>query len=185
LPGTGDDTGTGRNGQTIHSFGWYLKQYVQEGRDKGATVIIASLTPHKSWSADGHLKRDTTHAVWSGQVAKETGAPFIALNELIARRYDALGAEKVSPLYVPTPTENLHTGWDGAVVNAECVVAGLKAMKDDPLAGYFSARGDAVAAVDVSQPEGPVKAAAGGSMDGGGSGAAVTAVGTGNTTAGK
>ena len=186
LSGVGNETGPGRNGATIHSFGWYLQQYVREGRDLGATVIIASLTPHKSWSADGHLKRDTTHAAWSEQVAKETGAPFIALNELIARRYDAMGAAKVTPLYVPTPKENLHTGWDGAVVNAECVVAGLKAMKDDPLAGYFSARGNAVAAVDVSQPEAPVKAADGGSTGSAGAAAMTgTDVGAGNATAGK
>jgi hypothetical protein len=31
-------------------------------------------------------------------------------------------------------------------MNAVCVIEGLKALKDDPLAKYFSAKGEAVAA---------------------------------------
>ncbi len=61
--------------------------------------------------------------------------------------------EKVVPLYVPSPTEKLHTGWDGAVVNAECVIAGLKGMKENPLAPYLSARANDVAPVVLSPSE--------------------------------
>ena len=58
------------------------------------------------------------HAVHSAEVAGETKVPFVNLNELIAREYQKLGMEKVDAFYVPSPKENLHTGWDGAVVNA-------------------------------------------------------------------
>jgi rhamnogalacturonan acetylesterase len=141
LPGTGDETEG-----NLHTFGWYLKRFVEESRAAGATVIICSLTPRKAWTPEGKFVRDnTTHAAWAAQVAKETNAPFIDLYELIARRYEALGPAKVDTLYVPSPTERLHTGWDGAVVNAECVIAGLKALKDNPLAGFFSERAKAIA----------------------------------------
>jgi lysophospholipase L1-like esterase len=150
IPGVGDDTKetTSRSGdpETLHSFGWYLKQYVKETRDKGGIPIIASLTPRKTWAADGtRLVGDSaTHAGWAAQIAKDTGTPFVDLNELICIKYGHLGKEKVDQLYVPSPTERLHTGWDGAVVNAECVISGLKTLKDDPLANYFSARGTAI-----------------------------------------
>jgi hypothetical protein len=62
-----------------------------------------------------------------------------------------MGKEKVDLIYVPNPTpekpkgETVHTGWEGAVMNAEIVVSGLKALKDDPVANYFSEKGVAIA----------------------------------------
>ena len=46
--------------------------------------------------------------------------------------------------------ETVHTGWDGAVMNAERVIAGLKALKDDPVAAWFSAKGQAIAPAEHS-----------------------------------
>ncbi len=158
LRGTGDETQevTDRSGQpaTLHTFGWYLKQFVKETRAQGGTCIICSLTPRKNWVDEQHFRRDnTTHAAWAAEAAKEVNAPFIDLYELIARKYESVGRAQVDLYYMPTPEvaaqtggrpEGLHTGWDGAVVNAECVLSGLKALKDCPLAGMFSTRGKAV-----------------------------------------
>ena len=144
LKGVGDDTQV-TNGETIHSFGWYMKQYVQETRAQGATPIICSLTPRKHWTPDGKFQRDNqTHAAWAGQVAKDTNTPFVDLYNIIADKYDQLGAARVDTLYVPAPKESLHTGWDGAIVNAECVISGLKALPADPLAAFYSARAQAI-----------------------------------------
>lgn len=152
-PETEDVTQRGKT-ETVHSFGWYLEQFVKETRAQGATPIICSLTPRKNWTGEGHFRRDnTTHAAWAAEVAKSTGTPFVDLYELIARKYESLGQEKVTSLYVPSPKENLHTGWDGAVANAECVVAGLKGLKDDPLAPYFSARAKDVTPMTIESAE--------------------------------
>jgi hypothetical protein len=67
---------------------------------------------------------------------------FIDLNEIIARRYDALGEEGVESLFGDPHT---HTSRAGSELNAECVVAGLKALPKDPVAVYFSAKGKIVA----------------------------------------
>jgi lysophospholipase L1-like esterase len=140
-------------GTTVHTFGWYLEQFVKETRAQGATPIICSLTPRKNWTADGHFRRDNiTHVAWAAQIAKTNDVPFVDLYELIARKYESLGREKVDSIYVPSPKENLHTGWDGAVVNAECVLAGLNGLKENPLAPFESARGKAVAPVDLTSP---------------------------------
>ncbi len=157
LKGVGPETeDVSRNGntETVHTFGWYLQQFVKETRAQGATPIICSLTPRKNWTTDGHFRRDnTTHVAWAADVAKSTDTPFVDLYELIARKYETLGQEKVVPLYVPSPKENLHTGWDGAVVNAECVIAGLKGLKENPLASYLSPRASEVAPVVLSPSE--------------------------------
>ena len=141
LSGIGDNTET-NNDEVVHSFGWYLKQFVAETRAQHATPIICSLTPRKAWSADGkQFKRDNrTHAAWAQQVAQATDTPFIPLYDLIATQCEQLGRDKVDTLYVPSPKEKLHPGWDGAVINAGCVIAGLKALPNDPLEKYFSAR---------------------------------------------
>ncbi len=87
---------------------------------------------------------------WAAEVAKETKTLYVDLYELIARKSESLGQEKVDSLYAPAATERLHTGWDGAVVNAECVISGLNGLKENPLAPYLSARGEAVTPVDLN-----------------------------------
>jgi lysophospholipase L1-like esterase len=139
--------------EIVHSFGWYLQKFVTETREQGGTPIICSLTPRKAWTADGHFRRDNaTHVAWAAQVAKTNGVAFVDLHELIAGKYESLGQEPVDELYVPSPTEKLHTGWDGAVINAECVIAGLKGLKENPLAPFLSARGRRVAPIVLPSP---------------------------------
>jgi lysophospholipase L1-like esterase len=154
LNGIGAETETVvKNGktETVHTFGWYLEQFVKETREQGATPIICSLTPRKGWTDDGRFRRDnTTHAAWAAEVAKEENVPFVDLYETIARKYETLGPKTVDAFYVPSPKEKLHTGWDGAVINAGCVIAGLKGLREDPLAPFLSARAKAIAPVVVS-----------------------------------
>ena len=42
--------------------------------------------------------------------------------------------------------EHTHPNLAGAVLNAECVVAGLKGLKENPLVHFLSAKADAVPA---------------------------------------
>lgn len=145
-PETEDIAKDGKS-ETVQTFGGYLRQFVKDTREQGGTPIICSLTPRKQWTADGSFQRDnTTHVAWAAAVAKEANVPFVDLYEHIARKYESLGSEKVEALYVPSPKEKLHTGWDGAVINAGCVVAGLKGLKENPLASFLSARAAAIAA---------------------------------------
>ena len=140
LPGNGDETRevTGRNGQkqTLHTYGWYIRQYIKETHDKGATPIVCSLIPRMIWK-DGKIVRATgSFATWAKAAADEEHADFIDLNSLIADKYDALGEAAVKPLF--GKNEHTHTGWKGAVLNAQCVIEGIKLLKDCPLPQYFS-----------------------------------------------
>ncbi len=159
LNGTGNETQevTGRSGQpeTVHTFGWYLKKFAEETKAQGATPIICSLIPRKIWE-NGKIIRSNagyfSYADWAGDVAKAESVPFIDLNAITARKYNELGPDKVEPLFVPMPSEHTHTDWYGAIINAESVIGGLKMLKDDPLATYFSARGQAIPAADPANP---------------------------------
>lgn len=145
LNGTGDETEM--NGEeTVHSFGWYLTQFVEETKAAGATPIICSLTPRKRWDGKKFVG-GSGHVEWAEETAKKTHTAYVPLNEIIRKRYKHLGEEAVAKLYVPSPKENLHTGWDGAVVNAECVVAGLKGLPNHPLAAFLSKRAGVIKAM--------------------------------------
>ena len=139
LPGIGAETGERENPrtkekETLHTWGWYLRQYIADARAKGATPVICSLIPRKIWK-DGKITRNKdTFAGWAAQVAAAEKTPFVDLNELIAQRYDALGEEKVNPLFADPHT---HTSLAGARFNAEVVVAALKALPENPLAKYL------------------------------------------------
>jgi rhamnogalacturonan acetylesterase len=146
LPGIGEETMEVENPrthvtETVHTFGWYLRKYVADTRAKGATPILCSLVPRKIW-VDGKVRRNTsTYRGWTQQVAEQAKVAFVDLNEIIAERYDAMGEAAVDPLFGDPHT---HTTLAGAQLNAECVVAGLKALPHDPLAVYFSAKGKAI-----------------------------------------
>jgi lysophospholipase L1-like esterase len=138
LKGVGEETqeATGRNGEAMlnHTFGWYIRQFIAETRAKGATPIVCSLIPRNGRDASGKISRSAdTQAGWAKQTAAAVGAGFIDLNELVARKYDGMDKAAVDALFSGSP----HTSWAGAVVNAETVISGLKALKDNPVAPYF------------------------------------------------
>ena len=147
IHGTGDETVEIENPiqhrhETVHTFGWYMNKYVEDAKAAGATPILCSLIPRKTWK-DGHIVRQTeTYRGWTKTIADRDHVGFIDLNEIIARKYDALGEAAVEPLFGDPHT---HTSAPGAILNAESVVAGLKALSTDPVARYFSAQGAAIA----------------------------------------
>lgn len=128
--------------ETVHTFGWYLRKFIADTRAKGATPIVCSLIPRKIWTDSGQIKRDRKdYAGWAQEVATQEKAPFIDLNELIAHKYDELGRDAVMKLFPQvTPDEHTHPNGPGAELNARIVIGGLKALPENPLAPYFSAK---------------------------------------------
>lgn len=139
LKGSGEETEVRtdektKQAETVHTFGWYLRQYIADTRARGATPILCSLVPRKKW-VDGRMTRNKdTHAGWAEQVAQSEHVPFLDLNERIAQQYDALGQEKVNALFAD---EHTHTTKAGADLNARVVVEALQALPQNPLAPYL------------------------------------------------
>jgi lysophospholipase L1-like esterase len=139
LPGTGDETReidnpiTNRH-ETVHTYGWYLRRFIAEARAKGASPIVCSLIPRKTWK-DGRIERNsTTYRKWAAGIAAAEKTGYIDLNEKIAARYDALGPVEVDALFGDPHT---HTSRAGAELNAKVVVEGLRELEDRRLAGYL------------------------------------------------
>jgi lysophospholipase L1-like esterase len=137
-----DNPITGKH-EVVHTYGWYLRKFIADARAKGATPIMCTLIPRKIWT-NGKIARNTKdYAGWAAEVAQAEKVPLVDLNEIIARAYDALGPDKVEPLFADPHT---HTSRAGAEMNAECVIAGLKGLAANPLARFFSEKANGVAA---------------------------------------
>src|SRR3569833_1199053 len=136
--------------ETVRSFGWYEKQMITEARAKGAIPMVCSLIPRNNWRNGRAARNKNDYAGWAGEAAEAEHAPFLDINEIIARQYDQLGAEIVIALFVAGAGP--HTSLIGAETNASCVVSALKGLKENPLAKYFSEKAGGVPAADLSQP---------------------------------
>ena len=155
IKGVGDETQEITNlitkeFEVVHSFGWYEKQIVTEARAKGAMPVICSLIPRNNWKNGVAARNKNDYAGWAGLVAQSVNAPYLDINEIIARQYDWLGQEKVKPLFIAGAGP--HTSLAGAETNAACVVASLKGLKENPLAKFFSEKAAAITPADLSQP---------------------------------
>jgi rhamnogalacturonan acetylesterase len=116
--------------ETLHSYGWYLRQYVQDAKAKGASVIILSPPPRNLWLEGKVVRGLDGYASWAADAAKLSGARFIDLNTITASKYDKLGQDAAKPYF----NDFQHSRKIGAKLNAESVVTGLRELKDCPLA---------------------------------------------------
>jgi rhamnogalacturonan acetylesterase len=120
--------------ETVYSYGWYMRKYVRETKEKGAVPIVCSLIPRNNWK-EGKVGRSTdNYALWAEQIAKEEGAYFVDLNKLIADKYDELGEAEVSKFFHGDKT---HTGLEGAKMNVEIVIQQLILHNPGELARYI------------------------------------------------
>jgi lysophospholipase L1-like esterase len=149
LPGNGEETKEiydpiTRKQEVVHTFGWYERQIIEQARSKGATPIVASLIPRKTWtnraSPNAKIVR-ADYAEWAEQAAQQDHALFVDLNAIIADQYDKFGPDKVEGFF---GDPNTHTNLAGAKMNAESVIEGLQGLPHDPLKKYLSPAGRAV-----------------------------------------
>jgi lysophospholipase L1-like esterase len=120
--------------ETVHTYGWYLRRFIADAKAGRVRPIVLSPVPRKIWK-DGRIVRSQDYGMWAAEVARTEHVPFVDLNEIIARRYEEMGPDKVEPLFAD---EHTHTTRRGAQLGAACVVAGLKGLKGNPLKSYFS-----------------------------------------------
>ena len=139
IPGTGDDSKEIDNPITkqievVHTYGWYMRKYVDDVLAKGGIPIVCSPIPRNDWK-DGKVTRSTNgYAKWAAEVAKSEGAYFVDLNNLVAAKYEEMGADKVKPFF---PGDHTHTNIDGAKLNAQIVVETLKVSGPKELKKHF------------------------------------------------
>jgi rhamnogalacturonan acetylesterase len=128
------DNSITKQNEIVRTYGWYLRKYVRETRAKGANAIVCSPIPRNIWKNGKVLRASNDYGKWAAEVAASEHAAFLDLNELIARRYESLGEEKVKELFYGDHT---HTNAEGARLNAAVVIEGLKALPASPLQRFM------------------------------------------------
>jgi rhamnogalacturonan acetylesterase len=107
--------------EMVYSYGYYMRRYVNEAKAKGAIPIICSPVPRENWK-DGKIVR-SDYLEWSRQIAAETGACFIDLQNMIAEEYEEMDTLQVKQFF---PADHTHTNKAGAVLNAGQVMKGIR-----------------------------------------------------------
>ena len=121
--------------EVVYSFGWYLKKFIQDVREKGATPILVSLTPRNEWPNGKIERRNDTYGKWYREVAAETGCEFVDLHNITADFLDKKCGKKEKAMKYFNH-DHTHTSLLGAKTNAQSIAKGQRDNKS-PLANYL------------------------------------------------
>jgi len=128
--------------EVVHTYGWYIRKYVEDTRAKGATPIVMSLTPRNVWN-ESHVEVGVSdYREWARTVADEEHAPFVDVSAIIAQQFEKFGRAKVDGLF--HDTETVHMTTPGSFLAAECTFAGLRALPGEWITPYVSGLGKLV-----------------------------------------
>lgn len=112
--------------EVVHSYGWYMRQYVREARERGLHPVICSYVPRcpQPGTAIDPKQTPSSYRQWAQQIAEEEKVPYIDLFRLIAEEYSHRKAEQLRSDYF-TSADLTHTNRQGAMLNARMVVRGI------------------------------------------------------------
>lgn len=130
LKGVGEETRevTLVNGEkeVVHTYGWYIRQYIADARAKGATPLLLTLTVRNIWSegADGkkHIERDMGYNQSLAQIAATQKVALLDMGNQEADALEKIGPEATARLF---PIDHTHTSANGAELNARLVARSI------------------------------------------------------------
>lgn len=141
IPGVGDETEeidnilTGTH-EVVHSYGWYMTQYIREIKAKGAIPMILSPIPRNDWIDQKVPLNNRTYGLWAKQVAEKEDIQFIDLNTKMALSMEELGEEKITGTLFFSH-DNTHTTAEGAVFTASIIIEGIRELPHCRLDKYL------------------------------------------------
>lgn len=138
LKGIGDESETvimERHGgpEEVFTFGHYLRLYIRQAKALGAIPVVLSPTPNNRYTDGKMIRMTDTYTKWAREVARQEGVQFIDLNARTADKADAMGEEKAKLLF----KDSVHTTKEGAIINGESVIEGLKDLQGFSLNQYI------------------------------------------------
>jgi rhamnogalacturonan acetylesterase len=125
-----------KTNEVVHSFGWYMSQYIHQAKSKGVIVIVCSSVPKSIWEEGKLMRNELGFGEWALQTAEQENVFSIDLNSLIADVYDKEGEKTVNEKYYVLP-DNTHTTEAGAILNASRVAKGISELKNCRLKDYL------------------------------------------------
>ena len=120
--------------EVVHTYGWYMRKYIRDTKAAGAVPIVCSPIPRNIWKEGKVLRSPDSYAGWAKEIASQESAYFMDLNNIVAGKYEELGADKVATFF---PKDHTHTNKEGGILNAEIVINGIKNLKYCDLKKYL------------------------------------------------
>lgn len=131
LPGSGNESKVflmeaTKQYDVVYTFGWYIRKFVMDAKEKGAIPIVLSHTPRNMWDNGKIQSNVTSFGKWSAEAAQSTGAYYIDLNKLTGSKLQKLGYEKgLKKVGVYYCGDHTHFSLKGARLNARSIAEGL------------------------------------------------------------
>ena len=122
--------------EIVHSYGWYMRQYIIEAKEKGAVPVVVAPIPRNDWKDGKVLRNDESYGKWAKEIAELEEVGFINLNEKMASVLDTIGQENVTGTYF-FDWDHTHTSAKGASLAASKVVEGLHELENCWLKDYL------------------------------------------------
>lgn len=109
--------------EVVYTYGWYLRKFIGDAKEKGAIPIILSHTPRNKWK-NGKIERNTdSYGLWAKQAAAMGGAYFIDLNKISADKLEKEGQNQSGSYF---NHDHTHSSLKGANMNAQSIIEGIK-----------------------------------------------------------
>lgn len=119
---------TGKN-QVVYTYGWYLRKFILDALEKGATPIVVSHTPRNKFDNGVIESNRDSFGKWAQETAEMMGVPYIDLNAISGAKLqkiaDEQGLKEVTSYYCKDHT---HFCKKGALLNAEGIAEALKSV---------------------------------------------------------
>lgn len=132
LPGSGMESKVFRMNKTginkvVYTYGWYLRKFILDCKEKGAVPIVVSHTPRNKFDNGLIESNRDGFGKWAKETAERNGAYFIDLNDLsgsfLQNLADTKGLKEVTSYFCDDHT---HTSKKGARMNAANIAKGLE-----------------------------------------------------------
>lgn len=115
--------------KTVYTFGWYMRKFIMDAREKGAIPVLISHTPRNKFDNGIIESNADSFGAWTSEVATEMNVPFIDLNAIsggqLQKMADEDGLKKVNEHF---KRDHTHSSLKGARLNARNVADTLKSL---------------------------------------------------------
>ena len=121
-PGAGSEVcKSGKNGETVYTFNYYVEKAARSYIAKGANVIISSQTPNNMWEGGKYNGAPSRFVAYAAAAAKNVGNGAYYVDHFVAcgKLFLKLGNAKTNTLF---PKDHTHTSPEGGDLVAQAFV---------------------------------------------------------------
>ena len=116
--------------KVVYTYGWYLRKFIMDARDKGALPVLISHTPRNKFDNGLIESNADSFGKWTRETAIHMDVPYIDLNAIsgvkLQRLADYRGLRYVNEYF---KNDHTHSSLKGAHLNAEGVAESLRSYR--------------------------------------------------------